>query len=287
MREAATKHGVYVCGGLIEREGGGAQPQVGAEPVLYNTIAAYGPSGDEVARYRKMHLSRVRVGPDATAEGDVLTPGEDLAFFDVAAGDASSGSGSGSGSGSDSSSGSGSGDGDSDGSLFGGLVGGGAEDSTPPSWRFGLGCCFDLRFKHLASSLTDGPPRNANTGLGANVLLYPSAWLASTGDLGHWDALLRARALDGQCYVLGTNQTREPSPPEGCTEFYGGTQVVGPLGEVVQRCDDDCKDGVVLADLSMDHLTDIWGRIPISTDGVSRGDLDAAVQRAQRAQQGR
>ena len=95
MREAATKHGVYVCGGLIEREGGGAQPQVGAEPVLYNTIAAYGPSGDEVARYRKMHLSRVRVGPDATAEGDMLTPGEDLAFFDVAAGDARSGSGSG------------------------------------------------------------------------------------------------------------------------------------------------------------------------------------------------
>ena len=185
-------------------------------------------------------------------------------------------------SGSDSSSGSGSGDGGSDGSLFGGLVGGGAEDSTPPSWRFGLGCCFDLRFKHLASSLTDGPPRNANTGLGANVLLYPSAWLASTGDLGHWDALLRARALDGQCYVLGTNQTREPSPPEGCTEFYFyvGTQVVGPLGEVVQRCDDDCKDGAVLADLSMGHLKGIWGRNPISTDGVSRGELDAAAQRA-------
>ena len=50
---------------------------------LYNTIACFGPDGSMVAKYRKVHLSRVKAGPDATAEATVLTPGDDAMSFEV------------------------------------------------------------------------------------------------------------------------------------------------------------------------------------------------------------
>ena len=56
--------GSYVCGGVVE--------QHPISSMLYNTIAAFGPEGQEVARYRKVHLSQVSVGEDKTSEGSVL-----------------------------------------------------------------------------------------------------------------------------------------------------------------------------------------------------------------------
>ena len=44
---------------------------------------AYGPAGDEVARYRKIHLSRVKVGEDSTSESDVFSAGETSETFSV------------------------------------------------------------------------------------------------------------------------------------------------------------------------------------------------------------
>ena len=76
LSSKAAEHGAFVSGGIIERSA--EDPDR-----LYNTIAAYGPDGQEVARYRKLHLSRVKVGPDQTAEGSVLTKGTDLGVFDI------------------------------------------------------------------------------------------------------------------------------------------------------------------------------------------------------------
>ena len=74
-----------------------------------------------MARYRKAHLSKVRVGPDATSEGDVLAPGSTLDWFEVEGDAGTRGNGNG--------------------------------------FRIGLACCFDLRFKELADVLCDPPPR--------------------------------------------------------------------------------------------------------------------------------
>lgn len=208
MAAKAAQHGVYVCGGVIEKS---------HEGLLYNTIAAYGPSGDMVARYRKTHLSKVRVGPDATSEGDVLEPGSRLAWFEVE-GDAGTG-----------------GDG----------------------FRIGLACCFDLRFKELADVLCDPPPR----GIGSDVLLYPSAWLASTGELGHWETLLKARALDNQVFTVGVNQARDDAAD---TVLFGNTMIVGPLGEVLGRSGDAGADGVIEAEITRTHLAEIRDRIPLN-----------------------
>lgn len=200
MSALAKEHGVYVCGGVIEA--------CAASDKLYNTIGAFGPAGEELARYRKLHLSCVSVSADTTAEADVLTAGDGLSSF------------------------------------------------AADGWTVGLACCFDLRFKDLAAALTDPPP----LGLGAGVVLYPSAWLKSTGELGHWEGLLAARALDGQCYTVGANQTRDDQQE---TVFYGRSVFYGPLGQQLAVIGDDTKDGVVLADLCPDELADARRRIPL------------------------
>ena len=85
MREAAEEHGVYVMGGVIEDDSPvapGSWPRTTKER-LFNTIPAFAPDGSMVAKYRKIHLSRVKAGPDATAEATVLTAGEHAASFKV------------------------------------------------------------------------------------------------------------------------------------------------------------------------------------------------------------
>ena len=71
--------------------------------------------------------------------------------------------------------------------------------STPssPVLKIGMQICFDLRFPLPATRLRD---------MGAHVLLYPSAFTIPTGEAGHWEILLRARALECQCWVLAAAQ---------------------------------------------------------------------------------
>eukprot|EP00928_Gymnodinium_smaydae_P089176 TRINITY_DN73177_c0_g1_i1.p1 TRINITY_DN73177_c0_g1~~TRINITY_DN73177_c0_g1_i1.p1 ORF type:complete len:331 (+),score=41.10 TRINITY_DN73177_c0_g1_i1:45-995(+) len=212
MAEAAANHGLYVVGGVIEQHPTNKE-------ILYNTIAAFDPRGNEVARYRKMHLSRVSVGADNTSEGTVLEAGDRLGYFDVPD--------------------------DSD-------------DGDGCGWRIGLANCFDLRFKDLSDMLTAPPPK----GLGSDVILYPSSWLKSTGDMGHWETLLKARALDGQCYTMGISNARDDTQQ---TVAFGRSCIMGPLGETVAVCADDTADEVVMAELRLDHLVEARRRIPLST----------------------
>ena len=205
MSLLAAKHQVHIVGGVIEEH-----------PIskkLYNTVAAFGPAGEEVARYRKIHLSKVQVGPDKTSEGDVLQRGSELSFFDIA----------------------------------------GEEKNDPTGgrgWRVGLACCFDLRFRELSDMLVRPPPN----GIGADILVYPSSWLKSTGDMGHWETLLSARALDGQCYVMGVSNAQDDD--QECVA-YGHSQVVGPLGNILSVCQDHRADEVVCHDLSMEVMENV------------------------------
>jgi len=72
MANAAQKHGVTVTGGIIEREDSGH--------ALFNSMPVFGPCGSLLANYRKVHLSRVL---GVTSESDVLTAGDECAFFDL------------------------------------------------------------------------------------------------------------------------------------------------------------------------------------------------------------
>ncbi|MBQ3630914.1 MAG: nitrilase family protein [Prevotella sp.] len=85
--------------------------------------------------------------------------------------------------------------------------------------RFMLQTCYDLRFPVFA--------RYGRAGNTYDVLVYVASWPASR-QLA-WDTLIRARAIENQCYVLAVN--REGSDPQ--TSYQGGSAIVDPLGRTV------------------------------------------------------
>lgn len=70
-----------------------------------------------------------------------------------------------------------------------------------PVGRLGLSVCYDLRFPGLYQRLAFGKEH------AASVLLIPAAFTVPTGE-AHWEVLLRARAIETQCYVLAAAQAR-------------------------------------------------------------------------------
>lgn len=63
-----------------------------------------------------------------------------------------------------------------------------------PFGKIGLAICYDLRFPEMARKLAAD---------GADLLLYPAAWHAGPQKLVHWETLLRARAIENECFVAG------------------------------------------------------------------------------------
>lgn len=114
----------------------------------------------------------------------------------------------------------------------------------------GLSICYDLRFPELYRALVDR---------GAELLLVPSAFTHTTGK-DHWHVLLRARAIESQCWVIGANQWGERSPGRTC---YGHSLVVDPWGHVVAEAPDGV--GLVLADLDLEQLRGVRRRLPALT----------------------
>ncbi len=89
--------------------------------------------------------------------------------------------------------------------------------------RVGLGICYDLRFPEMARYLSSR---------GADVLTYPSAFTVATG-LAHWESLLRARAIETQCYVVAAAQTGKHNEKRAS---YGHSVIIDPWGTVVAQC---------------------------------------------------
>lgn len=125
--------------------------------------------------------------------------------------------------------------------------------------RVGLSVCYDLRFPGFYAALRDA---------GAQVLLVPSAFTVRTG-LAHWDVLLRARAIENQCYVVaaaqvGThNAVRSARAGRQPRQTFGSSCVVDPWGKVVARASDE--PGLVTATLDMAYVASIRASMPVQT----------------------
>lgn len=89
--------------------------------------------------------------------------------------------------------------------------------------KVGSQICFDLRFPEPAIRLRR---------LGANVIVYPSAFTVPTGQMGHWEILLRARAIESQCYVVAAAQCGRHNAKR---VSYGDSIVIDPKGGIVGR----------------------------------------------------
>jgi predicted amidohydrolase len=140
LQELAATHGIFLHGGsFLER---------GPER-LFNTTVVFGRDGEEIARYRKLHLFDV-VTPDGREyrESSVVGRGNEVVTY-----------------------------------LAEGM-------------RIGCSICYDLRFGELYRRLATE---------GAQLLTVPAAFTLQTGK-DHWEVLLRARAIETECYVAAAAQ---------------------------------------------------------------------------------
>jgi predicted amidohydrolase len=100
--------------------------------------------------------------------------------------------------------------------------------------KLGLSVCYDVRFPELYRKLVD---------LGATLLTVPAAFTLTTGK-DHWHILLRARAIESQCYVIAAAQT---GLHFGTRRSYGHALICDPWGTVVAECGEG--EGYALASI--------------------------------------
>lgn len=117
-----------------------------------------------------------------------------------------------------------------------------------PYGALGLSVCYDLRFPELYLNLAQQ---------GAQMLAVPAAFTAVTGD-AHWSTLLRARAIENQCYVLAANQTGHH---EDGRETFGHSQIIDPWGRVLSEV--ESGEGVALAEVDLIELAKVRSNMPV------------------------
>lgn len=116
--------------------------------------------------------------------------------------------------------------------------------------KIGLSICYDMRFAYLYRALAHS---------GAEVLLAPSAFSPVTG-AAHWEALLRARAIETGCYVLAAAQTGCHKATTGkARTTYGHSLAVSPWGEVLLDMGTDV--GFAVLDLDPSQVSESRKRI--------------------------
>ncbi|EMN1931684.1 carbon-nitrogen hydrolase family protein [Burkholderia ambifaria] len=190
LAQAAQRHGVWVIGGTL--------PLTAPEPDrVLNTTLVFDPSGQEAARYDKIHLFNFEKGDESFDEARTIRAGETVVTFDA------------------------------------------------PFGRVGLSVCYDLRFPELYRRMGD-----------CALIVVPSAFTYTTGR-AHWEMLLRARAVENQCYVLAAAQGGKH---ENGRRTWGHSMLVDPWGEVVAVRDEGAS--VVTGALDPQRIADVRQSLP-------------------------
>ncbi|WP_175735655.1 carbon-nitrogen hydrolase family protein [Burkholderia ambifaria] len=190
LAQAAQRHGVWVIGGTL--------PLKAPEPDrVLNTTLVFDPSGQEAARYDKIHLFNFEKGDESFDEARTIRAGETVVAFDA------------------------------------------------PFGRVGLSVCYDLRFPELYRRMGD-----------CALIVVPSAFTYTTGR-AHWEMLLRARAVENQCYVLAAAQGGKH---ENGRRTWGHSMLIDPWGEVVAVRDEGAS--VVTGELDPQRIADVRQSLP-------------------------
>jgi len=114
----------------------------------------------------------------------------------------------------------------------------------------GVGICYDLRFPEYFRALSQQ---------GAEILFVPANFTAATGETA-WEVLLRARAIENQCYVVAAGQWGR-HPASGIAS-YGNSMVIDPLGRVMKRAS-FARSEVLIVDLDLKLLRDYRKCFPV------------------------
>lgn len=117
-----------------------------------------------------------------------------------------------------------------------------------PGGKWGLAVCYDLRFPEYFRLLSQA---------GCHFLAVPSAFVYTTGQ-AHWEVLLRARAIENQCFVIAANQGGHHSSSR---RTWGHSMIINPWGDIVAVLPEG--EGVISARLELADLTALRERMPV------------------------
>lgn len=200
--DVAKELGIWLLAGSIHEN-------IADQPRTYNTSVLFNRKGDEVARYRKLHLYDVQIpGRVDSLESRTIAPGSEIVTADI-------------------------------------------EGHTA-----GLSICYDLRFPELYRELADR---------GAEIVFMPAAFTLFTGK-DHWEVLIRARAIENQCFMLASGQQGVNKKGEAT---YGRSMIVDPWGTVLATAPDG--NGFAMADLDFEAMARIRRELPSLAN--RRGDV--------------
>ncbi len=116
--------------------------------------------------------------------------------------------------------------------------------------RVGFSICYDVRFPELYRALT---------ARGVVLVFVPAAFRRETGR-DHWDVLLRARAIEEQCFVVAAAQWGTWGPPGRERRNHGNSLVADPWGRVIARAPDGV--GVTFAELDLAEVRRVREVLP-------------------------
>lgn len=115
--------------------------------------------------------------------------------------------------------------------------------------RILLQVCYDLRFPVFCRNRGD-----------YDMIIYVASWPSSRIEV--WKTLLRARAIENQCFVVGVNRIgTDPS-----CEYCGGSAIIDAYGRTLAHCPDG-EESTVAAELNMEALTEFRKKFPVLEDG--------------------
>ena len=136
-----------------------------------------------------------------------------------------------------------------------------------PIGTVGLQICFDLRFPEPALALR---------ARGAQILTYPSAFTVPTGRAGHWEVLLRARAIETQSYVVASAQVGVHDG-EGKRRSYGHSMIVDPWGKIMAELGGEETFGgegeIAFAEIDLEYLDKVRREVPL----IRRTDIYSEI----------
>jgi len=119
-----------------------------------------------------------------------------------------------------------------------------------PFGKAGLSICYDLRFTELYRNYAFN---------GAKILFIPAAFTLYTGML-HWEVLLRARAIENQCYVIAAAQFGSTELGKAC---YGSSMIIDPWGTVIARSPE--SEGFIITEIDKSYVKKARESIPCLT----------------------
>jgi nitrilase len=168
---------------------------------VLNTTLVFGPDGERVGRYDKIHLFGFQTNTERYQESETIEAGEQPGIIKITVNGA--------------------------------------------QWSLGLSICYDLRFPELYRALGH-----------VDCHIIPAAFTYTTGK-DHWEILLRARAIENQCYVLASAQG---GVHQNQRRTWGNTMLIDPWGEVLTTLPEG--EGFISGVLSKDKLNEVRSKLP-------------------------